>query len=349
MPLTALSMRNDVWMDGVQVNAQDLRLEQTSALLTAASPSGTTGIAARPGVRYAPGSPLLVTASSGMTLGVAAGVAWVQGSAAANAGVYTGCLDTAGTVTLATSDPTNPRIDNIIVQVTDNGNNTSTTVVTPQTGTPAPSPVAPTVPSNSLLLAQVAVGAGVSTINSGNITDKRVYSASNGGITVMTNTTSGISGPAGLYVDDLSTGRLRRSDGAGNAVSPKIGPFNAVTNTFAALSLGANGSGTSSFFNFQVDGNTELEFSIKVNTIQQATPHVGDNYSIGLMLDGVVVDGSVNIYQLIGSGSNNYPFMWRIWAKPPAGNHNFAVNYSSTGTQSWTTSSPVGRIAPVIG
>jgi len=121
MPLTSLNLRNSTWMDGVQVSAQDLRLQQSGAFLTGASPSGSTGIAARPGLRYGTGDGLKVSASSGMTLSVNAGLVWVQGTAAANAGMYEGVLDTAGTVTLATSDPTNPRIDNIIVQFTDVG------------------------------------------------------------------------------------------------------------------------------------------------------------------------------------------------------------------------------------
>src|SRR3954464_435191 len=175
MPLTSTPMRNFAWGDGLALNGQGLRLQQGSALLTGASPSGSTGIAARPGVRYGTGDPLKIATSSGMTLAVNAGIAWVQGSASATAGMYTCCLDTASTVILATSDPTNPRIDNIIAQVTDHGDGPSTAVVTPQTGTPAASPVAPTLPANSLLLATVAVAASTSSIVAGNITDKRVW------------------------------------------------------------------------------------------------------------------------------------------------------------------------------
>src|SRR4051812_10378072 len=119
--VTSVAMHPDAWMDGVQVNAQDLRLQAVSAHLTGASPSGSTGIAARPGVRYGTGSPLLVAAASGMNVTVNAGVAFVQGSTSATAGMHTGCLDTTATLTVTTSDPTNPRIDNVIVQVTDVG------------------------------------------------------------------------------------------------------------------------------------------------------------------------------------------------------------------------------------
>ena len=46
-------------------------------------------------------------------------------------------------------------------------------------GTPAGSPVAPALPANSISLATVAVGAAVTQINSGNITDTRVLVTTN--------------------------------------------------------------------------------------------------------------------------------------------------------------------------
>jgi hypothetical protein len=223
--VTSVNMHPGAYMDGVQVNATDLRLQAVSAHLTGASPSGTTGIAARPGVRYGVGSPLLVAAASGMNVTVNAGFVFVQGSTSATAGMYTGCLDTTGTLTVTTADAINPRIDNVIARFVDNGDGTSTGVVTLQAGTPASSPVAPTLPANSLLLATIAVGAGVASIVAGNISDGRVYTVASGGILPMANTTGGITGPAGLYAHDLSTGRLKVSDGAGNARAPKTTAF----------------------------------------------------------------------------------------------------------------------------
>jgi hypothetical protein len=171
-----------LFLDGVTDSAQTLREMLVSASLSGAPASGSTGIAARQGIRPGVGSPLLVAASSGMTVAVSAGVAYVQGTASTTAGMYTVVRDTSGTITLATSDPTNPRIDNIIARVVDNGDNTSTATIEPQAGTPAPSPVAPTLPANSLLLAQIAVAAATSSIVGGNITDKRVATAAMGGI-----------------------------------------------------------------------------------------------------------------------------------------------------------------------
>lgn len=329
MPLTALSMRNDVWMDGVAVAGQDLRLQQGGAFLTGASPSGSTGIAARPGVRYGTGDPLKISTSSGMVLAVNAGIAWVQGTASANAGMYTGCLDTAGTVTLATSDPTNPRIDNIIMQVTDVGTSSSTTVVTPQTGTPAASPVAPTLPANSLLLATVAVGAGVSSITAGNITDKRVWTTSVGGILPMANVTGGISGMAGLYAHDLSTGRTKVSDGAGAAVQPKIGAFAPVKQTLTATTASVSPGSSLTVLSASVttDGVTEIKIEIGCYNIDQATLHVGDWGEHQIKVDGTIVDSGRFSWQIpaaaagsttgVGCGAG----VFTAYATPSNGTH----------------------------
>lgn len=347
MPLTSLSMRNDTWMDGVQVAGQDLRLQGASAWLTGASPSGSTGIAARPGVRYGTGDPLKISASSGMTLAVNAGIAWVQGTAAANAGMYTGCLDTAGTVTLATSDPTNPRIDNIIVQVTDNGNNTSTTVVTPQTGTPAASPVAPTLPANSLLLAQVAVAANTSSIVAGNITDKRVWTAATGGITPMANVTGGISGMAGLYAHDLSTGRLKVSDGSGNARAPKTVAFAPAYSTFSSPTIAAGTSSTIATVTQAVDGVTEVEVTLLCAQVLQNSGSAGARLICSAFMDGVLISTPGAYTWAAPSSSSAYgpPLSHRAWITPASGTHTFTFFVNSPDTGNWTMGNSGLRVA----
>lgn len=279
--VTSVALRNVTWFDGVQVAAQDLRLQSTAAHLTSASPSGSTGIAARPGVRYAPGSPLQVNASSGMNITVAAGFAFVQGTASGTAGMYEGCLDTTSTLTVTTSDPTNPRIDNVIVRFVDNGNNTSTGTVEITAGTPAASPIAPPLPANSLLLATIAVGALVSSIVAGNISDGRVYTVASGGILPMANVSSGITGPAGLYGHDLSTGRLKVSDGAGNARQPKIAAFAPVTSQVdPTVTTTAYQVLTS--VSVVVDGSTELEVTATWRSIDHGTGTIGTNDNLSL-------------------------------------------------------------------
>lgn len=121
---------------------------------------------------------LLVSASSpaAMSVSIAAGWAAILGTYQANMGAYVAYNDAATTATITAADPTNPRIDLVCVTVSDAAytgalNTVSFNVVA---GTPAGSPVAPAVPTNSIALAEVAVAAGATTITAGNITDRRV-------------------------------------------------------------------------------------------------------------------------------------------------------------------------------
>ena len=140
---TQVSARNTCWLDGITVAAQDLRLGQIEANLTATAAPGTTGIAATAGVRPGQGNPLACAWTSGMSFNLNAGMCFVQGSSAANSGLYGLVLDTTTLLTCTTSDPTNPRIDSVIAVVVDNGNNTSTFVFKILAGTPSGITLAP--------------------------------------------------------------------------------------------------------------------------------------------------------------------------------------------------------------
>lgn len=90
---------------------------------------------------------------------------------------------------IATADPTNPRIDLVVLfwaqlqqdpVTAPNGSIVFTRLdddsdVQVLQGTPAPSPVAPSVPTGAVPLAEVLVGAGVTSITTGNITDRRPF------------------------------------------------------------------------------------------------------------------------------------------------------------------------------
>jgi hypothetical protein len=84
---------------------------------------------------------------------------------------YTAYNDANLTLTVAASNPTNPRIDAVYIGVQDSfySGSTNTAVAGIVTGTPAASPAQPAVPSNSLLLGYIAVAANATTIVTGNI------------------------------------------------------------------------------------------------------------------------------------------------------------------------------------
>lgn len=345
--VTSVPAHPGAWLDGVAVAGQDLRLQLASAMLTGASPSGTTGIAARPGVRYGTGNPLLVQAGSGMNITVNAGVAFVQGGASATAGMYTCCLDTTATLTVATSDPTNPRIDNVICWVTDNGNSSSTTVIALQTGTPAPSPVAPTLPTNALLLAQISVAANASSIIAANISDQRVYTAASGGIVPMANTTGGITGPAGLYVHDLSTGRLRVSDGSGNAVAPKTSPFAPITTNVSTMVNLPTGATTNIInANFAVDGVTEVRAMLSLPGIFMPTYVANSIFFIDCYVDST--DARRWYTTAVGPGNSNIfgGGTYVHYVTPSAGTHNISFQIFNQSGQAATVQA--GGTAAVV-
>jgi hypothetical protein len=143
--------------------------------LTAQALWATTGIIGS--------SSLAITANSpaGMSVRVATGWAAIVGTTTTNMGVYTIFNDAQDTLTITTADPTNPRIDLVCATVRDafySGANNDV-IFQVIAGTPAGSPVAPSLPANSISLATVAVGAAVTQINTGNITDTRTLVTTN--------------------------------------------------------------------------------------------------------------------------------------------------------------------------
>jgi len=117
----------------------------------------------------------------GMAVQVATGWGAVVGNYTTNMGVYQFYNDAATQLSVTAADPTNPRIDRVVVTINDSyysgaTNNVTFTVVA---GTAAGSPVAPATPTNSLSLATIAVAAGATSIVNANITDTRVSVTTN--------------------------------------------------------------------------------------------------------------------------------------------------------------------------
>lgn len=124
---------------------------------------------------------LAVTALStpNMSVNVAAGQVWIPGtfSGYSYQGQYYCLNDGTINVLIPGSDPTYPRIDLIVAQVLDAayGSASSEWQIVDIEGTASSSPVIPTAPASSIVLAQIAVGAAVSSITSSNITDERTF------------------------------------------------------------------------------------------------------------------------------------------------------------------------------
>ena len=126
---------------------------------------------------------LKVTQNStpGMSVFVAQGWAAIVGNYQTNMGVYMAYNDASTTLTVTAANPSNPRIDLVCMTVADAYYTGASNAVTLQVvaGTPAVSPVAPTLPTNSISLATIAVAAGATQILNANITDTRVQTTTN--------------------------------------------------------------------------------------------------------------------------------------------------------------------------
>ena len=128
-----------------------------------------------------------------MAVQVATGWGVEVGDFTTNMGVYQFYNDAATQLSVTTSDPSNPRIDRVVVTVNDafytgSSNNVTFQVIA---GTPAGSPVAPATPLMSLSLATIAVAAGATSITNANITDTRVDTTTNLPVGDITNVTAG--------------------------------------------------------------------------------------------------------------------------------------------------------------
>ncbi len=115
-------------------------------------------------------------AGTNMSVDVAAGQCAFRGNVIAYQGTYLLRNTAVINVQIATADPTNPRIDLIVVQVldkqADSGTQYAANAIVVQ-GTAASPPTVPPTPADSYALAQVAVAAGATSISNANITDVR--------------------------------------------------------------------------------------------------------------------------------------------------------------------------------
>lgn len=107
--------------------------------------------------------------SSGMNVKVYAGQAMVRGHYFVSTATET--------LTVTTSNPTNPRIDAVVLELDPAANSIVLKVIA---GTPAATPVAPTLTQTDAgiyqqLLGTVAVAAGTGLITAGNVTDSRSF------------------------------------------------------------------------------------------------------------------------------------------------------------------------------
>lgn len=125
-----------------------------------------------------------VTVTNGLTVSMAAGYVNINNPNSANPGGKVRVFDSATSFTLSMASSLNPRIDTIVLERNDTDREITAKVVT---GTPAetPSPVAPVRNSSvyQLVIAEILVPTGATSITDENITMKRADSSKCGIIT----------------------------------------------------------------------------------------------------------------------------------------------------------------------
>lgn len=171
---------------------------------------GAAGLQVTTGVRPGPGLDVTVAST---TITVTAGAAVVQSAASALAGGYYAWLDASATLTLTAADASNPRSDLVYLRVRDtdeDGSGVRDCAPVYVAGTPAASPVTPTIPAGTsgVVLASITVpktGSGSPTVSYAT----RQYGAASGGIPPVP---SGLLALAGQYNGqvrfNLSSSRL---------------------------------------------------------------------------------------------------------------------------------------------
>lgn len=113
--------------------------------------------------------------------------------------------DATATLTIASADPTNPRIDLVYIQVQDAfyTGSANQAVLQVAAGTPASSPAAPSLPVNSIALANVRVNASATTITTANITNLASVATIMGQVVVY-QTKALLTAATGMKANDLA-------------------------------------------------------------------------------------------------------------------------------------------------
>ena len=186
-------------------------------------------------------------------------------------------------------DPTNPRIDIVVANVVDNGNNTSFGEVQIITGTAAPSPSVPGAPANSITLARVTVTAAATSITSGMITDVRPFTTAAGGVLVAAK--GAVTGYPGQLGYDAPSGSFYHNDGTATPKQARVLPWAPIVKI---VSSAVNGTGAETTVVSQAittDGHTDIKVTYKwpgiFSTIGSTTTF---NVLFRLYIDSNLVD-----------------------------------------------------------
>jgi len=221
----------------------------------------------------------------GMSVFVGAGRAKVTGTSATapsgftwtTQGMYDVLNDATATVAIASADATNPRIDVVYVAINDafyTGSTNSAALVV-ATGTPAVSPTVPTIPANSMALAQVRVNANATSILNANITDVRTYASIMGQVKVYSTKTL-LLAATGMKANDIAA---------------VVADSTATNNAFYYYT----GAAWSQLNSTTFDGSAIVSGTVGISYLPTITPAKGGTGVAGSLTGYVIANGSSNM------------------------------------------------------
>jgi hypothetical protein len=201
-----------------------------------------------------------------LSVNVAPGIIWVPGTQGSTTGMqqnassqssvfsalsanfqqqgsYVGYNDASTNLSVASNSSGNPRVDSVCATVNDAFYSGSTNQIILQVveGTPAASPVAPTIPNNSVVLANLAVANGATQILTANITDYRPFLALGPQIGTPHGSLAAYTRAASATVQP---GEMSIVTGASLTMTLPTTPRNGTTNTIIAQGASTTISGS---------------------------------------------------------------------------------------------------------
>lgn len=237
--------------------------------------------------------------SSGMQVKAKSGQAMVRGH------YYNNSAEEALAITA--SDATNDRIDNVVLELDPSANTITLKVVA---GTPAPSPVAPSLTQTDagiyqIKLAEVLVAATVTTINAGDVTDSRSFMATAADLAtdVATNAAdiatieASLANPLASFVTDATTARTLTSSDSGKTIR-----FTSASATVVTVNASTD-FGVGARVDLIADGAGELTVAASGATVAgAATSTTTGSFTIGLQYSAAtLLCVATDEYRLIGN------------------------------------------------
>jgi hypothetical protein len=320
---------------------------------------GTAAANQIPGGVFPGNGAMAVTTAGGMNVQVAAGYCCCPNSSSALQGGYVFGLMSAQTFTLQAASLTFPRIDIIVAGVNDLGTDASGAYVRVVEGTPAATPSVPAAPANSVTLAQVAVGLGVTSVTSANITDVRRYVVAPGGILPIASEAQAPAMPASQFMYRLDTGQLVTGSGtAGVTGLPSILPWPAQIAVKTSSTLAGTAGALVSVLSVSVttDGVTDIEMYVKWAGVQGSAQYI----TLAVYIDGTLAD-SIDVQALETTAHPTSGGSVRFYTSSAQGNtptnttHTVSFRFQAGGTGTstsdgivaTTTAATILRVAPV--